>query len=74
VMGHSHRAVDEQVGRGRYMNLGSWLNAREGFPHVMVADGVAELRYWKNGASVKRELPPVRAPEPAPQPGLAVQI
>jgi len=75
VMGHSHRAVDEQVGRGRYLNLGSWLNAREGFPHVMVADGVAELRYWKKGASVKPELPPVaRAPEPAPRPGLAVQI
>ena len=31
VMGHSHRPVDEQVGRGRYLNLGSWLNPREGF-------------------------------------------
>jgi UDP-2,3-diacylglucosamine pyrophosphatase LpxH len=74
VMGHSHRPVDEQVGRGRYLNLGSWLNAREGFPHVLVADGVAELRYWKNGASVKRELEPAREPQPAAQPGLAVTI
>ncbi|TMB28875.1 MAG: hypothetical protein E6J61_16885 [Deltaproteobacteria bacterium] len=74
VMGHSHRPVDVQVGRGQYLNLGSWLNAREGFPHVMVADGVAELRYWKNGGSVKRELLPAREQQAAPQPGLAVQI
>jgi UDP-2,3-diacylglucosamine pyrophosphatase LpxH len=75
VMGHSHRPVDEQVGSGRYLNLGSWLNGREGFPHVVVADGVAELKYWKNGAAAKGEIEtePV-AQRPAPQPGLAVQV
>jgi UDP-2,3-diacylglucosamine pyrophosphatase LpxH len=51
VMGHSHRVVDEPIGSGtRYLNLGSWTNARIGFPHLVVEDGVAELRYWKNGA------------------------
>jgi UDP-2,3-diacylglucosamine pyrophosphatase LpxH len=48
VMGHSHRVVDEAIGGGaRYLNLGSWTNAREGFPHVVVEDGVAQLRYWR---------------------------
>jgi hypothetical protein len=56
------------------MNLGSWLNAREGFPHVMVADGVAELRYWKKGGAVKRELQPAPEQQTATQPGLAVQM
>jgi UDP-2,3-diacylglucosamine pyrophosphatase LpxH len=48
VMGHSHRVVDEPIGgSARYLNLGSWTNAREGFPHVVVEDGIAELRYWR---------------------------
>ena len=56
VMGHSHRVVDEPIGGGaRYLNLGSWTNARVGFPHVAVEDGVAELRYWKG------------IPDPAPR-------
>ena len=58
-MGHSHRAFDENVGNGaRYFNLGSWSGgmAAEGFPHVSVVDGTAELRRWKG--------PPVRALEP----------
>ena len=64
VMGHSHRVVDEAIGSGaRYLNLGSWTNARVGFPHVVVEDGVAELRYWKDGSV------PVRArEEPQPDP------
>jgi hypothetical protein len=74
VMGHSHRPVDEQVGRGRYLNLGSWLNPREGFPHVVVADGVAELRYWKHGRAVKREVATKPASQPAPHSDLAVQM
>ena len=52
VMGHSHRVVDEAIGSGtRYFNLGSWTNARDGFPHVAVEGGVAELRFWRNGAA-----------------------
>jgi len=74
VMGHSHRPVAEQVGRGRYLNLGSWLNPREGFPHVVVADGVAELRYWQQGGAVKRDIEAAPAQQPATQPGLAVQM
>ena len=71
VMGHSHRPVDEQVGRGRYLNLGSWTNARVGFPHVVIEEGVAELRYWKNGAvpAESRDEPqPTPAPAPLPIP------
>src|SRR5229473_2734484 len=69
VMGHSHRVVDEPIGSGaRYLNLGSWTNARIGFPHVVVEDGVAELRYWKNGMAEAREeqQPPQPAPLPIP--------
>jgi UDP-2,3-diacylglucosamine pyrophosphatase LpxH len=52
VMGHSHRVVDETIGSGaRYLNLGSWTNARDGFPHVAVENGVAELRFWRNGSA-----------------------
>ena len=50
VMGHSHRAVDEAAGNGaRYFNLGSWTGQRagDGFPHVVVTSGTAELRRWK---------------------------
>ena len=65
VMGHSHRVVDEAIGGGaRYLNLGSWTNARVGFPHVVVEDGVAELRYWKG---IPVPAPPAE-PEADPQP------
>jgi hypothetical protein len=49
VMGHSHRAVDEPVGNGaRYFNLGSWTGrSSDGFPHVAIEGGTAELRRWK---------------------------
>jgi UDP-2,3-diacylglucosamine pyrophosphatase LpxH len=70
VMGHSHRVVDEPIGSGaRYLNLGSWTNARIGFPHVVVEDGVAELRYWKNGllaAETREEPQPGTASLPIP--------
>jgi UDP-2,3-diacylglucosamine pyrophosphatase LpxH len=58
VMGHSHRAVEEAVGNGtRYFNLGSWTPGRsnDGFPHVVVTGGSAELRRWKGPPLV--ELP-----------------
>ena len=58
VMGHSHRAVEEAVGNGaRYFNLGSWTpgRSREGFPHVVVAGGSAELRRWKGPGIVELE-------------------
>jgi UDP-2,3-diacylglucosamine pyrophosphatase LpxH len=50
VMGHSHRPVQEPVGNGAwYFNLGSWTPSRsnDGFPHVVVTSGSAELRRWK---------------------------
>jgi UDP-2,3-diacylglucosamine pyrophosphatase LpxH len=59
VMGHSHRAVEEPAGNGtRYFNLGSWTPGRsnDGFPHVVVTGGSAELRRWKGPPLV--ELPP----------------
>jgi len=71
VMGHSHRVVDEPIGSGaRYLNLGSWTNARIGFPHVVVEDGVAELRYWQNGAvaAERREQQQPARPVPLPIP------
>jgi hypothetical protein len=71
VMGHSHRVVDEPIGSGaRYLNLGSWTNARIGFPHVVIEDGVAELRYWKNGAAAveTREEPQPVQPAAVPIP------
>ncbi|HWE26312.1 MAG TPA: metallophosphoesterase [Myxococcales bacterium] len=59
VMGHSHRVVDEPIGGGaRYFNLGSWTNARDGFPHVAVEGGVAELRFWRDGAAVVTQREP----------------
>jgi UDP-2,3-diacylglucosamine pyrophosphatase LpxH len=62
VMGHSHRAVDEQVGRGAtYLNSGSWTGRPEaGFPHIAVVGGTAELRRWKG--------PPLKVRHPAPVP------
>ena len=56
VMGHSHRAVEEALGNGaRYFNLGSWTPGRtnEGFPHVVVTGGLAELRRWRGPPTVK---------------------
>ena len=67
VMGHSHRMVNENVGgRTRYYNLGSWTAPAphkkfEGFPHLVVAGGRAELRRWTTP-------PPRRAPEPDSEP------
>jgi UDP-2,3-diacylglucosamine pyrophosphatase LpxH len=69
VMGHSHRAVEETVGNGaRYFNLGSWTPGRstEGFPHVVVTGGSAELRRWKGPPLI--ELPASRAVRPATVP------
>lgn len=72
VMGHSHRAVEEPVGNGtRYFNLGSWTPSRsnEGFPHVAVTGGSAELRRWKGPPLVEfprpAEVPPTTVPVPA---------
>lgn len=69
VMGHSHRVVDEPLGSGaRYLNLGSWTNARVGFPHVVVEDGVAELRYWKDGPVPAEVRDEQERAQPAPVP------
>jgi hypothetical protein len=67
VMGHSHRPVDQMVGNGaRYFNLGSWTGrAGDGFPHVVVAGGHAELRRWMG----RPEPLPLASPEiPAAMP------
>jgi hypothetical protein len=72
VMGHSHRPVDEQVGRStRYLNSGSWTGRPEaGFPHIAVVGGTAELRRWKGTPQLR--LPHVDVPAaPAPV-GMAV--
>jgi UDP-2,3-diacylglucosamine pyrophosphatase LpxH len=69
VMGHTHRVVDEPLGSGaHYLNLGSWKNARIGFPHVAVEDGVAHLRFWKNGAVPAEARDEREGPQPAPVP------
>ena len=63
VMGHSHRPLELAVGNGaRYYNLGAWTRGSDGFPHVRVENGVAELRRWK--------LP---APQSLPVPALVPQ-
>src|SRR5207248_5970503 len=65
VMGHSHRVVDEPIGsRARYLNLGSWTNARVGFPHVAVENGVAELRFWMDGAAMPAPCQPAQPKSP----------
>jgi hypothetical protein len=72
IMGHSHRLVDEDVGNGtRYFNLGSWTSGRgaEGFPHVVVEGGLAELRRWK-GPPALQEPEPARTPAPATPPAV----
>jgi hypothetical protein len=70
VMGHSHRAVEEAVGNGtRYFNLGSWTPGRsnDGFPHVVVSGGAAELRRWKGPPMVELPRPEeVKASVPVP--------
>lgn len=72
VMGHSHRPVDEAAGNGaRYFNLGSWTPGRshDGFPHVVVTAGSAELRRWKGPKVVElrpaEEVPAAGFPVPA---------
>ncbi|HUJ26872.1 MAG TPA: metallophosphoesterase [Myxococcales bacterium] len=57
VMGHSHRALEQGVGNGtRYFNLGAWTGrAADGFCHVVVTAGSAELRRWKGPGAM--ELP-----------------
>ncbi len=70
VMGHSHRAVEEAVGHGaRYFNLGSWTPGRttEGFPHVVVTGGSAELRRW-------RGPPLIEFPRPASVPAATASV
>jgi UDP-2,3-diacylglucosamine pyrophosphatase LpxH len=63
VMGHSHRMVNEAVGaRTRYFNLGSWTappphKPFEGFPHLVVADGKAEMRRWAAPATAAQARP-----------------
>jgi predicted phosphodiesterase len=72
VMGHSHRVVDEAIGGGaRYLNLGSWTNAREGFPHVVVEDGVAQLRYWRGPSAQPAPLADERSAVPVGIPATA---
>ncbi|HYS11602.1 MAG TPA: metallophosphoesterase [Myxococcales bacterium] len=70
VMGHSHRAVEEVVGHGaRYFNLGSWTPGRttEGFPHLVVTGGSAELRRW-------RGPPLIEFPRPASVPAATASV
>ena len=70
VMGHSHRAVDETVGTGtRYFNLGSWTGrSGDGFPHVAVEGGKAELRRWKGPPVVQLPAPPEEEAQGVPVP------
>ncbi len=53
VMGHSHRAIDQEVADGtRYINLGTWLAPSRdeqgvlSFPHLVVVGQNAVLRRW----------------------------
>ena len=62
--------VEEAVGNtSRYFNLGSWTGrSNDGFPHVVVTGGLAELRRWK-GASVVNSTPdPLISPAIVPVP------
>ncbi len=72
VMGHSHRAMEERVGNCTlYFNLGSWTPGRssDGFPHVAVTSGSAELRRWKGPPLVEfpqqQCVPAATVPVPA---------
>ena len=71
VMGHSHRAMEEAVGNGtRYFNLGSWTPGRssDGFPHVAVTSGSAELRRWKGPPLVEFPRQPLVPADTVPVP------
>ena len=70
VMGHSHRAVDVAVGNGaRYFNLGCWTGrSRDGFPHVVVKGGTAELRRWKGPPVLELPFPERAEPAAVPVP------
>jgi hypothetical protein len=70
VMGHSHRAVDRTVGNGaRYFNLGSWTGrSGDGFPHVTVAAGQADLRKWTGPPAVELRGPEESEPAALPVP------
>ncbi len=76
VMGHSHRMVNESVGnQTRYFNLGSWTmpaphKTFEGFPHLRIAGGKAELRRWSSDAARPAVQQPAR--QPATEPRLEV--
>jgi len=43
VMGHRHIAVDEQIGTGRYINLGHWLGSDPTFAAYTTASDQLEL-------------------------------
>jgi UDP-2,3-diacylglucosamine pyrophosphatase LpxH len=70
VMGHSHRPVDRPVGNGaRYFNLGSWTgHPGDGFPHVVVAAGQAELRKWMGPPALELRLEEESEPAALPVP------
>jgi len=70
VMGHSHRMVEEAVGNStRYFNLGSWTGrSNDGFPHVVVTGGLAELRRWKGPSVVNSTPDPLISPAMVPIP------
>jgi UDP-2,3-diacylglucosamine pyrophosphatase LpxH len=70
VMGHSHRPVDRPVGNGaRYFNLGSWTGRPgDGFPHVVVAAGQAELRKWMGPPALELRLEEESEPAALPVP------
>lgn len=61
VMGHTHRAGEEELGEGRrYVNTGTWVPGPEapGFTHLALrrtADGgvQTELRRWTDGGPVR---------------------
>ena len=78
VMGHSHRMVNEQVGaRTRYFNLGSWTpppphKPFEGFPHLVVSEGKAEMRRWTAPALGLGTALPKPAVEAARRPASAL--
>ena len=69
VMGHSHRPVEQAVGNGaRYFNLGAWTKGSEGFPHVCVENGVAQLRRWRLPAKPVSQMPAPNAKVSLEQP------
>jgi UDP-2,3-diacylglucosamine pyrophosphatase LpxH len=73
VMGHSHRPVDTPVGNlTRYLNSGSWTGrSKEGFPHVRIVGGTAELRRWNGPPTPESVVPQPPSHHEAPV-GLAL--